>query len=208
MDNPWEMVSLSDYEEHMRSSDVYQLQTLNRIIKKQISSHPVKTIAVLGIAGGNGLEYIDTTKIKKVYAIDINSDYLSSCKERYAYLGNCLQLLRLDLASQSAVIPRVDLMIANLFIEYIGIEAFTNHILNSKPTFVSCVIQKSTTDEFVSNSPYTSALTGIAAIHKDIDKDDLIRQFERIHMHLIDYQEIMLPNKKMFLRLDFQCESA
>lgn len=204
MKNPWEKIALSDYEEHMKSSEVYQLQILNAIMKKQFDAYPIKTIAILGVAGGNGLEHIDTNKIEKVYAIDINESYLQSCKERYENLSGYIKLLFLDLSDNSAVIPGVDLIVADLFIEYVGIETFINHLLKSKPAFVSCVIQKSNNIEFVSSSAYEKAFTEIAAIHRDIDKDDLIIKMESINMKNIYCEEILLPNKKIFFRLDFK----
>ena len=37
MSNPWEEISLSDYENHMRLDSVKQLQAMNSIMKKQFS---------------------------------------------------------------------------------------------------------------------------------------------------------------------------
>lgn len=58
MSNPWEEISLSDYENHMSLDSVRQLQAMNSIMKKQFEGYPVKTAMVLGIAGGNGLEHV------------------------------------------------------------------------------------------------------------------------------------------------------
>ncbi len=58
MQNPWEEIKLSDYENHMKLNTVMQEQCLNAVMKKQFYRYPVKTIMVLGIAGGNGLEHI------------------------------------------------------------------------------------------------------------------------------------------------------
>ena len=70
--NPWEEISLSDYENHMSLDSVKQLQTMNEIMKAQFATYPVSTAMVLGVAGGNGLEYVSSKKYKKVYGIDIN----------------------------------------------------------------------------------------------------------------------------------------
>ena len=56
MKNPWEEISLDDYEKHMSLNSVMQLQTMNSIMKDQLEDYPVETAAVLGLAGGNGLE--------------------------------------------------------------------------------------------------------------------------------------------------------
>ena len=54
MRNPWEEIRLEDYEEHMALDSVRQLQALNGIMKAQMEAYPVKTVMILGIAGGNG----------------------------------------------------------------------------------------------------------------------------------------------------------
>lgn len=56
MSNPWEEIDLDDYENHMRLDSVYQLQTLSAMMKEQFRSDNFKTVMILGIAGGNGLD--------------------------------------------------------------------------------------------------------------------------------------------------------
>ena len=62
MRNPWEKISLADYENHMKLESVKQLQSLNRTVKSQLFDYEVNTVMILGVAGGNGLEHIDTKK--------------------------------------------------------------------------------------------------------------------------------------------------
>lgn len=88
MDNPWKSINLSDYENHMKLDTVMQLQTLNDMMQLQLNSYPVDSVMVLGIAGGNGLEYVDPEKYSVVYGVDINSGYLQEVKRRYRNLGD------------------------------------------------------------------------------------------------------------------------
>ncbi len=201
--NPWSTVPLTDYEEHMKLSNVYQLQTLNEIMNKQISAYEINTLAILGIAGGNGLEHIDVANIDKVYGIDINQSYLDVCTERYSYLKEHLELMKLDLLDVSAIIPKVDLIIANLLIEYIDIDVFARKVSQNKPAYVSCVIQINSDSEFISSSPYANSFTELTTIHTDVDKMELIEEMNRIKMNLIYENEVILPNKKKLVRLDF-----
>ena len=67
--NPWERIELADYETHMLSKDVFQLQTLNTIMLSQMEYLP-RNVAVLGAAGGNGFEHLKSAET--IYAIDIN----------------------------------------------------------------------------------------------------------------------------------------
>lgn len=203
MGNPWEEVRFSDYEAHMSLPGVGQLQLLNRIMKEQFYQHPVKTLAVLGIGGGNGLEHIDSDRIDTVYGIDVNQEYLNVCGERFSNLQNHLVLMRLDLSDLKQCVPPVDLIVANLFIEYIGAEAFVWHIRRSNPAYISCVIQKNEDKSFVSDSPYTEAFSNISALHRDIASDDLKDRVEEAGYRLSALTRYPLPNGKAFLRLDF-----
>lgn len=55
--NPWLSIPLHIYEKHMRLETVYQLQAINKIMKSQIGSYDIESFAILGIAGGNGLNH-------------------------------------------------------------------------------------------------------------------------------------------------------
>lgn len=203
MSNPWEKVSLEDYENHMKLSSVQQLQKLNEIMKSQIYKYKISTVAILGVAGGNGLNHIDISQIKTVYGVDINQNYLDACKEKYINLKECLILKRLDLSKISNDLPMADIIIANLFIEYIGIDMFVKQLSKKFPTYVSCVIQKNPDTDFVSESPYTEAFNEISALHRNIEKNSLVKSMNKIGYNLIFSEEYLLPNMKKFIRLDF-----
>lgn len=51
-------------------------------------------------------------------------------------------------------LPKADMVIANLLIEYIGYECFQNAIRQVNPKYVSCIIQINMEDSWVSDSPY------------------------------------------------------
>jgi hypothetical protein len=203
MGNPWEEIPLQVYEEHMKSSEIFQLQTLNRIMKDQINGRPVKTLVILGIAGGNGLEHIDPAEVERVYGIDINANYLNSCRTRFAHLGSCLTLIRTDVADPAAELPEAELVIADLFIEYIGIGTFTTLIRKTMPQTVSCVIQESAGARFVSASPYQKWFDGLSAIHCEVDKGALTQGMRQAGYSLNSEEKFELPNGKKFIRLDF-----
>ncbi len=70
--NPWETIRLSDYENHMQLHTVRQLQTLNEMMREQLSAWPVQSVMILGIAGGNGLEHVSREKYRAVYGVDVD----------------------------------------------------------------------------------------------------------------------------------------
>ena len=78
--NPWKEIPLGDYENHMSLESVNQLQTLNSIMKGQLSDYDVSVAMILGVAGGNGLEHVDTGKYTAVYGVDINEGYLNAAQ--------------------------------------------------------------------------------------------------------------------------------
>jgi len=54
MNNPWKNIDIEDYEKHMSLDSVFQLQTMNQMMKEQFYTHSIKSIMIFGIAGGNG----------------------------------------------------------------------------------------------------------------------------------------------------------
>lgn len=124
MANPWEEISLSDYENHMKLDSIMQLQNMNQMMKSQFGAYPVSSAMILGIAGGNGLEHINKNKFKKVYGVDINAEYLMAVEERYSDISDILECIQLNLIEEADRLPKAELLVANLLIEYIGYDCF------------------------------------------------------------------------------------
>lgn len=208
MGNPWEAIGLETYEDHMRLDSVRQLQSLNALMQRQLAACPADTVMILGIAGGNGLEHIRSDQFRRVYGVDINEAYLNAVRERYPQLES-LECLRIDLTTESEKLPEVQLLIANLLIEYIGYPAFQRAVLQSAPVYVSCVIQINTDAEsWVSDSPYLHEFDGLDAVHHQIDAAALTDA-----MHEIGYTDVLtetesLPNGKALVRIDFEKASS
>ncbi len=203
--NPWETISLDDYEKHMSLDSVKQLQKMNTIMKDQFEAYPVRTAMVLGVAGGNGLEHVRTEKYRTVYGVDINADYLQAVSGRYKDLGDVLQCLRVDISRDAALLPEAELVIANLLIEYIGYSAFQNVIHKVDPKYVSCVIQINTDKEkWVSDSPYIHAFDDLERVHCQMEEEILSEKMDEIGYSKIKREEEELPNGKALMRLDFE----
>ncbi len=205
MANPWEEISLDDYENHMSLDSVRQLQALDSIMQEQFAAYPVETAAVLGVAGGNGLEHIGTDKFRTVYGIDINADYLSAVSQRYTELSGVLKCLQLDLINEAEKLPQAQLLIANLLIEYIGYGAFQRAVLQTAPLYVSCVIQINTDEEqWVSESPYLRAFDRLDEVHHQMEEKALTAAMNDIGYTLILQESYPLPNGKALVRLDLE----
>ncbi len=205
MNNPWEEISLADYENHMSLDSVKQLQAMNSIMKEQFAAYPINTAMVLGVAGGNGLEHISRDKYQTVYGVDINEDYLRTVSERYADLSDILKCLKLDLICDADQLPKAQLLIANLLIEYIGYDVFQKVIRIVNPEYVSCVIQINTDDkQWVSDSPYLHAFDRLDEVHHQMDEKYLSTKLIESGYKKIFQAKIPLPNGKALIRMDFQ----
>ena len=203
MNNPWRDIDLEAYENHMSLDSVFQLQSLNKMMKDQFYSHPVQSIMILGVAGGNGLEHIDKSIINKVYGVDINRDYLDTCANRYPELQDVLDIIHTDLTQETNKLPYTDLLVANLVIEYIGYEYFQKTVKQISPKYVSAIIQINVDTSFVSKSPYLHVFDRLEEIHHQIEETDLVKVMEQIGYRKVLKIDKDLPNGKKLVRIDF-----
>ena len=194
--NPWMEIELDDYEAHMSSDGVFQLQTLNEIMSEQ-SQYSKEIVTVLGAAGGNGFEHF--VNAKTIYAVDVNEEFLKRCAERFPALQDKLRLICCDL--NQADLPPCELLICNLIIEYLGVDSFAALLQRLDFEITSCVIQKNHGNSFVSASEAALKLAPLGPFHHDIDEDELIAGLN--FLKLISRKRYELPNNKEFLRLDF-----
>lgn len=208
MKNPWEEITLSDYENHMSLDSVKQLQTMNSIMKEQFEAYDVDTAMVLGVAGGNGLEHVSSEKYREVYGIDINSEYLKAVEARYSSLSGILKCLKIDLINDADKLPKAGVVIANLLVEYIGYDAFKTAMMRACPQYISCVIQiNSDEGQWVSDSPYIHAFDGLDSVHCQMEDEALTKAMEETGYRKILSRSYQLPNGKALLRLDYSKEN-
>lgn len=57
--NPWLSIPLEDYEGHMSSPEVGQLDALAELFGEALEYRRPASVAVLGVADGNGLDRVD-----------------------------------------------------------------------------------------------------------------------------------------------------
>ena len=202
--NPWEDISLEVYENHMSLDSVKQLQTMNSIMKEQFDAYLVKTAMILGVAGGNGLEHVDKNKYQTVYGIDINKEYLDAVSDRFPELSEVLQCLHIDIINDYERLPRAQLVIANLLVEYVGYEVFRRAIQKTEAEHVSCGIQINTDEKnWVSDSPYIHAFDGLDQVHYQMEENALTETMLKAGYSLSVQKKYPLPNGKALVRLDY-----
>ncbi len=160
---------------------------------------------VFGVAGGNGLEHVNLRKYSKIYGIDINNAYLDNVKKRYSFMEDILECKRIDLTCETDMLPEAELVIANLVIEYVGLEPFKKGILKTGARYVSCIIQINTDEEsWVSDSPYLHSFDGLDAVHHQMEEQSLVMAMNEIGFNLLKKDAMPLPNGKKLVMLDFE----
>jgi threonine dehydrogenase-like Zn-dependent dehydrogenase len=116
--NPWLSIPLADYEGHMGA--VKQLDALSALFARALEVCAPESVAVLGIAGGNGLECLDATVVRRIVGIDINDRYLDEVRRRFGRHAN-LELHCVDLSRDDPRVAPVALVHAALFFEHAGL---------------------------------------------------------------------------------------
>jgi hypothetical protein len=161
MPNPWLSIPLEDYEGHMGSAGVQQLTVLSELFKRALDHCLPESVAVLGVAGGNGLEQIDCAVTKRIVGVDINQRYLDKVQRRFGTLAG-LELRCRDLAERDFSLPPVGLVHAALIFEHVGLGvALENSLALVTPQgALSVVLQLPSEDEqAVASTSYTSMQT-------------------------------------------------
>lgn len=126
MPNPWCDIPLADYEGHMTACG--QLGPLADLFAAALAHAKPASVAILGIAGGNGLEAIDPRITRRIAGIDINPAYLEAVAQRHAALPG-MELHCADLAAGLLGIPPADLVHAALIFEHSGAARCLDHAL-------------------------------------------------------------------------------
>ena len=121
MSNPWLNIPLADYEGHMQSDEVQQLEALSELFATALERFQPTSVAISGVSGGNGLDQIDSRITKRVVGLDLNPYYLDETRKRYAATCN-LSLHCVDLAEERVELERVRLVHAALIFEHAGLD--------------------------------------------------------------------------------------
>jgi predicted TPR repeat methyltransferase len=198
MRNPWLDIPLLDYEGHMNSANVAQLTPLADLFEEALRFCRPESVAILGIAGGNGLDRIDLRLTKRIVGIDIHAAYLNSIRSRYPQLP--LTLRCLDLEQESLEEDPVALVHAALIFEHAGIGQCLQNAaaLVASGGHLAVVLQlPSETQADVSPTPFKSMLS-LAAQFKLVDQTKLQQALDRMNFRLRHQTRRDLPAGKAF----------
>ena len=198
--NPWLEIPPDDYENHMASPEVEQLQALNALFKGVLNKYRPASIAVIGCTTGNGFEHIDPGITKRVLGIDINQHYLDIARERHTYVPG-LEFMCADIARDEIRYDPVELVHAALLFEYVRIEEALPRIvrLMIPGGILSVGLQLESPDSTpVTKTRYTS-LEKLSPIMNLVNPQKFTSTAERYGLQMIDSSIIDLKKgKKLF----------
>lgn len=122
MHNPWLDIPLADYEAHMALPEIGQARLLSDIFADALRTHVPDSVAVIGCAGGNGLERISPECTTRVVGVDLNPDYLKQTRQRFDGKFQSLELIHADIERDAPPVAPVRLVFAALVLEYVNPE--------------------------------------------------------------------------------------
>jgi trans-aconitate methyltransferase len=206
MQTPWEQIPLEDYEGHMAHPSIDQAKMLADQLVKLIAQHNPTSVAIIGCAGGNGLQHLEATCIKRVVAIDINPKYIAAAKSRLASRLKCLDLRCADVQSEQLQFESVELTYAALIFEYVDTAstlATLKRNLRAGGTLAVILQLPHSHQPSVSPSPYRS-LDKLASALRLVEPDTLITQAIAAGFKFVGSETIDLSSGKQFLLQTFR----
>ncbi len=206
MDHPWLQIPIEDYEGHMALPEVGQATLLRALMLETLRATSATSLAVLGVAGGNGLESIDPARISRLVALDFNPDYLALCVRRFGNRFPGLEPVLHDLSTGPPPNAPVDCVFAGLLLEYLSVERFCEMIpgLLNPGGHLGIVIQlPSLLLPGVSETPFTS-LGRLAGVFHFVDPAALRQGLEREGFAMLREMRHDLPGGKSFVHFLLQ----
>lgn len=204
--NPWLGIPLADYEAHMELPSVGQAALIAAAFAGLLERFQPASVCLLGCAGGNGLERLSGTSVRRVVAVDINQDYVATARARYRHRISGLDVIVADAESESLVFPPVDLIFAPLLFEYVDLEralAFVRrHCLPGARLAALLQLPNAAIAE-VTPSPYAS-LRELASIMRLISPRTLAQQAEAAGFMHMESRSLSASGGKSFALEVFQ----
>jgi SAM-dependent methyltransferase len=128
MKNPWLDIPLDEYESHMALPQVSQARLLADIFHRMLEQYRPRSVAVLGCAGGNGLEQISPDVTERVVGVDINPRYVERLRTRFRDRFSALELWVGDIQTAEVAFQPVELVFAGLVLEYVDVETVLRRV--------------------------------------------------------------------------------
>jgi len=201
MTSPWLNIPLAEYEGHMSLPGIGQARMLSDHFAEILAEYSPGSVAVIGCAGGNGLDRIRPETTTRIVTIDINPDYLRVLASRFTHRLPGLEPYVADVEVSLPAVEPVELVYAALLFEYVApAPTFRNLAVLCRPrgSLVTVVQLPAGSLAPVSPSPYTS-LNALAAVMRLIAPEVLVRHAAEAGFVLSSTRQVVLPSGKRFL---------
>jgi SAM-dependent methyltransferase len=206
MTNPWLHIPLDDYEAHMALPQVQQARLLSDLLAFVVDAYSPQSVALLGCAGGNGLEQLEGRSLVRVVAVDINPAYVEHARARWQGRIAGLDCVVGDVEKDDLGIAPVDLVFAGLLLEYVDLEAALPRIramVRGGGTLVTVLQSASAAIPEITPSPFNS-LNALASIMRLVEPDRLTAVAEDHGFRQIDGRPAQAEGGKHFAVQMFQ----
>ncbi len=117
--NPWLSIPLDEYEAHMALPSVNQAALMADLLALVCDTYRPASLALLGCAGGLGLDRVDPAIVSRIVAIDVNGAYVERARERFARRFHAFSAFVSDIERDPLPIVPVRLAFAALVFEYV-----------------------------------------------------------------------------------------
>jgi ubiquinone/menaquinone biosynthesis C-methylase UbiE len=200
MQNPWLAIPLGDYEAHMSLPSINQAAMLADELELLLEQMSPASLAIIGCAGGNGLERIKPGQLERLVAVDVNPKYIEHTRDRYAMRLPNLELHCADVESESMQFEPVDLTFAALIFEYVDVPSALRSLKRTSRAggTLAVLLQLSHPSQGeVSASRYAS-LRALEPAMKLISPQELCREAAAAGFQAARCKTIGLPSGKEF----------
>lgn len=207
--NTWKSVLLSDYEGHMALPAVGQAEMLAGELGRAIESVKPNSLALLGCAGGNGLDHTAIHKMARVICLDINPEFTKELGKRYSGIIPGLECHAGEVETFRSDNP-VDLVFGALVFEYTRLnEAIESvaRLLASEGEFVALLQLPADGIPTVTPSPYAQALSVVLECFRYVDSLELEKVAVPVGLILVEKRIVTLDSGKSFAVLRMKKES-
>ncbi len=190
----------------MARPDVGQARFLADELRAAARRHDPESVAVVGCAGGNGLEGLSASRVRRILAIDINPDYVAATAARHGRTAPGLEPLVADIAAPLPPLQPADLVFAGLVLEYTAcLPAFAGLRSLCAPGGHLVVVTQLPSESLpaVSPSPYR-ALDALRDAMRLVDPPVLAAAAGTAGFVQAHCRRHTLPSGKAFLVAEFQ----
>ena len=190
----------------MALPQVQQAQLLSGILGSALDTYAPQSMALLGCAGGNGLEQLERRALARVVAVDINPTYVEQVRARWEGRIAGLELVVGDLEKDELEIAPVDLAFAGLLLEYVGIRAALPRIramLRDGGVLITVLQVASEVVPEITPSPYKS-LGALSSIMRLVQPEQLRVLAQEQGFQQIDERMMQSEGGKNFVVQSFR----